>query len=79
MIMPRCSSPSIYTLRGSDYEADYGVVPTIEEQQKHHITVVKLDGVKHGDMDNKGKREQHDIILCYLYKFLKQIPTVTEI
>lgn len=71
MIMPRCSSPGIYTLRGSDYEADYGVVPTIEEQQKHHITVVKLDGIKHGDMDNKGKREQHDIILSYLYKFLK--------
>lgn len=65
MVMPRCSSPKVYTLRGSDYGADE------EEQQKYHISVIQLDDIKHGDMDNKGKREQHDTILYYLYKFLK--------
>lgn len=71
MVMPRCSSPGIYTLRGSDYEADENVIPTVEEQHKYHISVIQLDDIKHGDMDNKGKREQHDRILHYLYKFLK--------
>lgn len=71
MVMPRCSSPKVYTLRGSDYGADENVIPTVEEQQKYHISVIQLDDIKHGDMDNKGKREQHDTILYYLYKFLK--------
>lgn len=71
MIMPRCDTPRIYTLRGSDYDADKDVIPTIEEQQKHCITVIRLDDIKHGDMDNKGTREQHNTILHYLYKFLK--------
>lgn len=71
MIMPRCSSPKVYTLRGSDYGADENVIPTVEEQQKYHISVIQLNDIKHGDMDNKGKREQHDTILYYLYKFLK--------
>ncbi len=71
MIMPRCDTPQIYTLRGSDYDADKDVIPTIEEQQKHCITVIKLDGIKHSDMDDKGTREQHNTILYYLYKFLK--------
>ena len=36
MIMPRCDTPRIYTLRGSDYDADKDVIPTIEEQEKHN-------------------------------------------
>lgn len=42
MIMPRCSSPKVYTLRGSDYGADENVIPTVEEQQKYHISVIQL-------------------------------------
>lgn len=71
MIMPRCSTPEIYTLRGSDYEADEKVIPTFEEQQKYHITVIKLDGITHGDMDHKGTKEQHEQMLRHLYDFLK--------
>lgn len=71
MTMPRCSIPEIYTLRGSDYEADENVIPSKEEQEKYHITVVQLKGIKHGDMDNKGTKEQHDVILSYLCTFLK--------
>ena len=58
-------------MRGSDYGADENVIPTVEEQQKYHISDIQLNDIKHGDMDNKGKREQHDTILYYLYKFLK--------
>lgn len=71
MIMPRCSSPRIYTLRGSDYDADENVIPTEEEQQKYRITVINLDGIRHGDMDDKGTKEQHDIILRHICRFLK--------
>lgn len=71
MIIPRCSKPKIYTLRGSDYEADDNVIPTIEEQKTYQITVIKLDGVKHGDMDNKGTREQHNVVANYILGFLK--------
>lgn len=71
MIMPRCESPRIYTLRGSDYEADENVIPSIEEQQKYAITVIRLERIRHGDMDNKGSREQHDVMLRYIYRFLR--------
>lgn len=71
MVMPRCSRPWIYTLRGCDYEADKQVIPTEEEQQEFNITVVKLDGIRHTDMDDKGSIEQHDQMLRYIYEFLK--------
>lgn len=71
MKTPRCEAPRIYTLRGCDYEADEGVIPTPEEQEKYHVTVVRLNGIKHGDMDNKGSEEQHDRIRRYVYKLLK--------
>lgn len=71
MVMPRCSRLRIYTLRGCDYEADKRVIPTAEEQQEFNITVVKLDGIRHTDMDDKGSVEQHDRILRYINEFLK--------
>lgn len=71
MTIPPCSIPEIYTLRGSDYEADENLIPSKEEQEKYHITVVRLKGIKHGDMDNKGTKEQHDVILSHLCTFLK--------
>lgn len=71
MVMPRCETPRIYTLRGCDYEADEGVIPTPTEQRKHHIVVLRLDGIGHGDMDDKGSEEQHEKIRHYIYKILK--------
>ena len=32
MIMPRTRNPRLYTLRGCDYDADSGVLPTEKEQ-----------------------------------------------
>lgn len=72
MIMPRSSNPRIYSLRGSDYEADPGVLPTVEEQQKYHITIIKLKGITHSDMGHQGSKEQHDIIKQHIYNFLKE-------
>ncbi len=70
MIIPRTQKPRIYTLRGCDYDADPGVLPTSEEQQKFRIEVVRLDGVTHSNMGENGSAEQHDLIKRHIYMFL---------
>ena len=70
MIIPRTQKPRIYTLRGCDYDADPGVLPTSEEQQKFRIEVVRLDGVTHSNMGENGSAEQHDLINRDIYMFL---------
>lgn len=71
MTVPRVSNPRIYTLRGSDYDADNGVIPSVSEQKEFHITVQQLDGITHSDMGQRGTKEQHDIINRYISDFLK--------
>lgn len=63
--------PKVYTLRGSRLRSRRKCNSDSRRTTKVHISVIQLDDIKHGDMDNKGKREQHDTILYYLYKFLK--------
>lgn len=72
MIMPRIAKPQILTLRGCDYGADKNVLPTPDEQQKYHIDVINLEGVKHGDMDDKGSSRQHEGMLKHIYDFLEK-------
>ena len=72
MIIPRIAKPRILTLRGCDYEADKNVIPTLDEQRKYHIGVIPLAGVKHGDMDDKGSREQHERMLNPICDFLEK-------
>ena len=42
MIMPRIQKPRLYTLRGCDYDADSGVLPTEKEQEQFRMKVVKV-------------------------------------
>lgn len=72
MRMPRTTSPRLYTLRGCDYEADEGMLPTEDEQKQYRMTVVKLDGIKHRDFGRRGINEQHDIIKRKVYEFVKE-------
>lgn len=72
MIMPRVSNPRIYTIRGCNYDADPGVIPSAEEQSRYGITVIKADGITHSDMGQRGSKEQHELINSYIYGFLKQ-------
>lgn len=72
MPMPRTSSPQLYTIRGCDYEADTGVLPNEKEEKEYQITVVKLDGITHSDMGERGTKEQHNTINQYLYRFIKK-------
>ena len=70
MIMPRTRNPRLYTLRGCDYDADSGVLPTEKEQEQFRMKVVKLDGITHSNMGENGTEEQHNLINQYIYGFL---------
>lgn len=71
MPIPLTSNPKLYSLRGSDFDADKGVLPSANDQKKYDITILKFDDIKHGDMDNKGTPEQHERINEYIIRFLK--------
>lgn len=70
MPIPLYSSPKLYSLRGCDFEADAGVLPSVEDQGKYSIKIVKFDNIKHGDMDDKGAPDQlermNNLLLQYL-------------
>lgn len=70
MIIPRTAQPKIMTLRGCDYPADDGVLPSKSEQKRYNIVVVDLDGIGHSDMCKNGTVEQHDKINELIYHFL---------
>ena len=71
MIIPRTAQPKIMTLRGYDYPADNGVLPSKSEQKRYHIIVVDLDGIGHSDMCKNGTSEQHDRINRQIYDFIR--------
>lgn len=72
MKMPRTGHHRIYTLRGCDYPADAGVLPSEEEQKKYGMTVAGLENIKHSQMDDKGSAGQHRQMLEYLLRFLNE-------
>lgn len=72
MIMPRTRNPRLYTLRGCDYDADSGVLPTEKEQEQFRMKVVKLDGITHSNMGENGTEEQHRLINQSIFGFLTQ-------
>ncbi|WP_228435825.1 S9 family peptidase [Chryseobacterium pennipullorum] len=71
MFLPRTSLPKIYSLRSNDYPADEGVLPTSEEQKKHHMTI-QPTSINHGHMDNKGSMEEKRILSEYVLKYLSE-------
>lgn len=71
MIIPRTAQPKIMTLRGCDYPADNGVLPSKSEQKRYHIIVVDLDGIGHSDMCKNGTSEQHKRINKQVYDFIR--------
>lgn len=71
MIIPRNEKLQVLTLRGCDFDADPGVLPTEDEQGKYHIKVIRLNGITHSDMGQNGTKEQHDLINKYIYEFLR--------
>ena len=70
--LPLLSKPRIYSLRSSDQPADEGVLPTLDDQQKFGMTIIKLPNTIHNDMDKSGTLDQKNEILTYILKFLEE-------
>ncbi len=72
MELPRTSTPKIYSLRSSDQPADEGVLPTVAEQEKFGIKIIKLPNTIHNDMNDSGNKRQKREINAYVLGFLKE-------
>lgn len=71
MPLPRVHSPKIFTLRSKNYEADKDVLPTVQEQKKHGITV-QFTTVNHSDMDNDATIEERKTLNTYIENYLNE-------
>ena len=72
MELPRTSQPKIYSLRSSDQPADEGVLPSIVEQEKFGIKIIKLANTIHNDMNDRGSKKQKREINMYVMGFLNE-------
>lgn len=70
MELPRTSQPKIYSLRSSDQPADEGVLPTVAEQKKFGIKIIKLPNTIHNDMNDRGNKRQKREINAYMLDFI---------
>lgn len=52
--LPRTKDISILSIRGSDFPADEGVLPTARENTDSDICVIKIPESKHNDMSDDG-------------------------
>ncbi len=72
MALPRTNHPKVFSLRSSDQPADSGVLPDDEEVKQFGMTIIKLSGITHNDMDDKANETQRNEIRKYVMKFLKE-------
>ena len=72
MELPRTFQPKIYSLRSSDQPADEGVLPTVEEQKKFGIKIIKLPNTILNDMNDRGNKRQKKEINTYILGFLAE-------
>ena len=70
MPLPRSNQPKVYSLRSSDQVADEGVLPTVEEQKKYSIKIIKLPNTIHNDMNDNANTIQREEIRKYVLGFL---------
>ncbi|WP_417427643.1 serine aminopeptidase domain-containing protein [Kiloniella sp.] len=66
MPVPRTSSPRICSLRSSDYEADQGVFPTVENQEALGMMIWKAKAIQHNDMWDGATDSQKSSMLKVL-------------
>lgn len=68
--LPRSKDIHILSIRGEDFPADKGVLPTDEEQVAYNSCIVKIKDAKHNDMSDFGpnwlKQEISTLIKAYL-------------
>jgi predicted dienelactone hydrolase len=67
--IPRADHPKIFSIRSSDQPADPGVLPSVEEQKKYKIKIVKVNTI-HNDMGGMGTEAQKKEINTYILNYL---------
>jgi len=73
MPIPAIDTLKIYSLRANDLPADKGVIPTVEQQVKHGMSILTLSNTKHVEMcDDTATEEQKKEIQEYVLKFLEE-------
>jgi dienelactone hydrolase len=74
MPLPRTRSPQICSIRASDTNADPDVLPNEEDANYYGIRIVKIEGLKHGDMQDWAAPEFKQQILAAIFQCLDAQP-----
>lgn len=70
MPLPRSHAIRILSVRGSDFEADAGVLPSLEDQKTYEISIEKIAGARHDDMYDGGEESLKNKITTLIGAFL---------
>jgi len=68
--LPKNGSLSVMSIRASDTQSDFGVLPSFEEEQMYGIKLVHLPATQHADMNDKATDEQKTEIIREIDYFL---------
>lgn len=68
--LPRDPSVKVLSIRGSDFEADAGVLPAGQEQSPNSCITV-IPGSRHNDMNDHGPTQLQSQISTLILQFLK--------
>lgn len=70
MPLPRNNNLKILTIRGDEFEADPGVLPSQEEMEKYSIKILQLKNVGHNFLRDNGTEEMKKKINSEIDKLL---------
>lgn len=76
--LPRLLSPQVLTIRADDTEADPGVLPSIQEQERFAVKVERIEGARHNDMYDGGSEALKRSILEHIRPFLSGVVTAPQ-
>ncbi len=69
--LPRQDGLRVLSIRGSDFPADAGVLPTANEQAKSQVCVLGVPGARHDDMQDAGPVALKQVIVLRIAEFLR--------
>jgi len=70
MPLPLNRSTKVLSIRGSDFEADLGVLPSALDQEKYDVELVEIPGARHDNMYDGGSAELKAKIINLIESFL---------
>ncbi|RUO65414.1 hypothetical protein SAMN06297229_1183 [Pseudidiomarina planktonica] len=77
--LPRNKDISVLSIRGSDYPADKGVLPSSEETEQYNICVTEIPESRHNDMTDFGPTWLKDEIARILVEHIERGRCVSDL